>query len=114
MDLKLEVKKETEYTLISIDGEIDLYNARQLKEKVTQAAEHSESPNMIMDLKGVDYIDSTGLGILIGIKRRAAEKGGKLVLVLRSDRINKLFEITGLKNIFNICNSVEEAGSKLQ
>jgi len=109
MDLKLEVAKEKNYTLITVHGEIDLYNAKELKERVSVAEVSASSPNLILDIKDVDYIDSTGLGILIGIKRRATERNGKLALVLHSDRINKLFEITGLNKIFTITKSVEEA-----
>ncbi len=113
MDLKLEIKKTQECTHITVYGEVDLYNANELKEKVHLATERTESPNLIIDLKDVDYIDSTGLGILIGIKRRTTENKGKLILVLYSNRINKLFEITGLNKIFTIARSPEEAAGLL-
>ena len=114
MDLKLEIKKEKDHTLIIVYGEIDLYNAHQLKEKVGKAADSAQAPDLILDLKDVDYIDSTGLGILIGIKRRTTEKNGSMVLVLRSERITKLFEITGLSNIFTISRTMEEALGQLK
>jgi anti-sigma B factor antagonist len=109
MDLKLEIKKEKDYTHIIVHGEVDLYNANELKEKVNMSTDRAQSPNVIIDLKDVEYIDSTGLGILIGIKRRTTEKTGKMVLVLYSDRINKLFEITGLNKVFTIARNVEDA-----
>ena len=112
MDLKLDVKHKKEYTLITVHGEIDLYNGKQLKEKVGVIEDTSESSNLILDIKDVEYIDSTGLGILIGIKRRTTEMGGRLTLVLHSDRIIKLFEITGLSNIFTITRSLENAISE--
>lgn len=114
MDLKLEYKREKDYTFVTVHGEIDLYNARQLKENVALAADRAGSPDLILDIMDVDYIDSTGLGILIGIKRRTTENNGKLVLVLRSERINKLFAITGLSNIFAIAKSPDEAVETLK
>ncbi|MFA6449981.1 MAG: STAS domain-containing protein [bacterium] len=114
MDLKLEIKKEKDYTHIIVHGEVDLYNANELKEKVHMSTDRAISPNLIIDLKDVDYIDSTGLGILIGIKRRTTEKGGVLILVLYSDRINKLFEITGLNKIFTIARGFDAATALLQ
>lgn len=113
MDLKLEIRKEERYWHIIVHGEIDLYNANELKEKVNSATDRAETGNLIIDLKDVDYIDSTGLGILIGIKRRCTEKNGNLVLVLYSDRINKLFEITGLNKIFSIARNPEDAKKML-
>jgi len=113
MDLRIEIKKDNEYTHIIVHGEIDLYNANELKEKVHLSTDRAASQNLIIDLKDVDYIDSTGLGIMIGIKRRTTENGGKLVLVLYSERINKLFEITGLNKIFMIARSFDAAAALL-
>ncbi len=115
MDLMIDVKKEKGYTLISVNGEIDLYNAKELKDRVGYVCDDSpDGGDLIIDFKDVDYIDSTGLGIMIGIKRRIAESNGGLVLVLHSDRINKLFDITGLKNIFTITRSVDDAVAALK
>jgi anti-sigma B factor antagonist len=114
MDLRLEIKKEPEYTHIIVHGEVDLYNANELKDKVHMATDRAPSPNLIVDLKDVEYIDSTGLGILIGIKRRTNENNGKLILVLYSDRISKLFEITGLNKIFTITRGIDDAFAALR
>ncbi|HOO55655.1 MAG TPA: STAS domain-containing protein [bacterium] len=114
MDVKMEVKREEDYILFSVTGEIDLYNAKQLKDKVNTTTENAKTQNLILNLLEVDYIDSTGLGILIGIKRRTSENNGKMVLVLVSERISKLFEITGLSNIFVIKSSIQEAVEELQ
>jgi anti-sigma B factor antagonist len=109
MDMKLEVTREKDYTLVTVHGEIDLYNSRDLKEKINVLETTEDSHNLILDIQDVDYIDSTGLGILIGIKRRTTERDGILILVLHSDRINKLFEITGLIKIFTIARSLDDA-----
>jgi anti-sigma B factor antagonist len=112
MDLDIDIRKLENCILITVNGEIDLYSVKQLKERITYEIEDHKPPKFVMDLNSVRYIDSTGLGILIGIKRRCAEKGGELLLVFDSERITNLFNITGLHNVFSIYKSVDEASGK--
>jgi len=114
MDLYFEAKQEKGHTYCRVKGEIDLFNAKALKDKVNFVMEDSESGNLVLDMQSLKYIDSTGLGILIGIKRRLTERKGQLILVIADERIKKLFTITGLVNVFSIAGSLEEAVSKLQ
>ena len=114
MDLSFDVQKKNNHIVLAITGEIDLYSVKQLKEQVSDTIEQEREAHIIMDLNNVKYIDSTGLGILIGIKRRCAEKAGELVLVFDSDRISNLFNITGLHNVFAIFKSMDEAAAKFQ
>jgi len=114
MDLSFDNQKKDNHIVLAITGEIDLYSVKQLKEHVSQVIEQEREARIIMDLNNVKYIDSTGLGILIGIKRRCAEKAGELVLVFESDRISNLFNITGLHNVFAIYKTVDEAAAKFK
>ena len=115
MDLKIAQKNKDSYVVLTVKGEIDLYNARQLKEKINDVMEDNvDTQDILVDIRDVAYIDSTGLGILIGIKRRVTEGKGKLVLVLSSERILKLFSITGLNNIFTIAGDMDAAIARLK
>lgn len=113
MDLEFNVTTEENCSRVAVTGEIDLYSVKLLKEKITILLDGRKVTNLLLDLTGVNYIDSTGLGILIGIKRRCTEKGGRMILVSGSDRITNLFSITGLNKIFTICKTVEEAVADL-
>lgn len=112
MDLDIDVRNLENCILITVNGEIDLYSVKQLKERITYEIDDHKPPKFVMDLNSVRYIDSTGLGILIGIKRRCSEKGGELLLVFDSERITNLFNITGLHNVFTILATVDEAAGK--
>ena len=114
MDLDIDVRKQDNFTVIAVKGEIDLYSVKQLKEKVAFEIDDGRQARIVMDLNDVKYIDSTGLGILIGIKRRCSEKNGELLLVFESERITNLFNITGLQNVFSIFKTVDEAGKSFQ
>lgn len=113
MDLQFEARQEKEYTYCRVKGEIDLFNAKALKDRVNSAMEDSLSGNLVLDMQDLKYIDSTGLGILIGIKRRLTENNGRLILIIIDERIKKLFTITGLVNVFDIAGNVEESVNKL-
>lgn len=114
MDLVFETQVKEKVLICRVRGEIDLYNARNLKDRVNEFLDdHDDNRNLVLDIMNVKYIDSTGLGILIGIKRRITENGGNLALVLNEERIIQLFSITGLSNIFSIVSSVEEAEKTL-
>ena len=98
--------------LIEIEGEVDVYTAPQLKQQMIALLEAGNIV-MIVDLSKVDYLDSTALGVLIGGLKRVRERDGNLPLICPSQRIRRVFEITGLDKIFDIYNSESEAKTEL-
>ena len=66
---------------------------------------------MVLDLEAVDFLDSTGLGVLIGVLRRINTVGGALRLVCSTPRILDLFTLTGLDRVFDLRASVDDATS---
>jgi len=66
----------------------------------------------VVDLLGVTFLDSTALGVLVGALKRCREAGGDLRLVIAEPRILKVFEITGLTEVFTITPTIDEARSK--
>ncbi len=96
---------------IAVRGELDVATAPTLREYLYAAADRSSGP-VIVDLLGVTFIDSTALGVLIDAKDRCDAHGIELRLVLEDTRIIKVFEITGLKELFSISASVVEAAAR--
>ena len=94
LDISTEFAEGT--CVIGLDGEVDVYTAPRLKESLVEQIE-SGCVNVIVDLEGVGFIDSSGLGVLVGALRRAKEKGGAVRLVCTRDNILKIFRITGLE-----------------
>src|SRR5690606_24998258 len=87
-------------------GEIDAYTAPKVKESLHPYAEKS-GINIIVDLKDVSYMDSTGLGVFVGLFKTLRANDGNLMLTGLSDRLQRLFEITGLADVMNINSEVE-------
>jgi anti-sigma B factor antagonist len=94
--------------VLDLDGEVDVYTAPQLRAAIMEEVDRG-TRHLLVNLKRVGYMDSTGLGILIGGVKRLRESGGALLLIGPTPRIARIFEITGLNTIFNVYASEEEA-----
>jgi anti-sigma B factor antagonist len=107
-NLIVETRDAGDWTIVEAKGEVDLYTAPRLKEQLVQLVGGGR-PRIAVDLQGVEFLDSTGLGVLIGGLKRAREAGGDLVLAGPRDPVRKVLSITGLDRVFSIHDSVDEA-----
>ena len=94
--------------VVAVRGEIDLFTAPELKQKLTDAIEGGKS-RIVVDLTDTSFLDSTALGVLIGAVKRLRSRDGALVIVNVDQNIAKTFEITGLDQIFTIRSSRDDA-----
>ena len=109
MELTLNVYPEASgYTVIAVGGEIDVYTAPRLREKLIGLVE-SGSYHLIVDMEGVEFLDSTGLGVLVGGLKRVRAHDGWIDLVCTQSRILRIFRITGLNKVFSIFDSIAAA-----
>lgn len=108
MDLSLETRQENDHTVLEVGGEIDVYTAPKLRERITELVDQGNL-DIIIDLEKVEFMDSTGLGVLVGGLKKIRTKGGSLSLVCTQERLLKIFRITGLGKVFAIHASQAEA-----
>ena len=108
MDLGLDVSEHATSTVLAVRGEVDVYTAPRLREKLVQLVSQGKY-RLVVDLEGVDFLDSTGLGVLVGGLKRVRTHDGDMALVCTQQRILKVFEITGLTRVFDIHDSLEAA-----
>lgn len=109
MNLSMTSRNPSETTcILEIEGEVDVYTSPQLKQDLVTLAEQG-TKHVVIDLSKVEYLDSTGLGVLIGGLKRLREAGGNMALVGPGMRIQRIFEITGLNKIFDIYATEAEA-----
>lgn len=94
--------------VISVSGEIDLYAAPELKERVARAIEEGRH-RLVVDLSEATFIDSTGVGVLVGAQKRLEELSGSLDLVCTNKNIIRVLEIVGLEEAFGTHESLEDA-----
>lgn len=109
MDIKISTKQlKDNRQVVEIQGEIDVYTSPKVKEAITALIEQGNY-FLVINLEDVRYIDSTGLGVLIGALKRVREHEGNITLVCNNPQIKKIFNITGLVKIFGISKTEEEA-----
>ncbi len=108
MQVSLASKTVAGQTVLSVKGEVDMYSAPTLRDRLTDLVDSGQR-TVIVDLSEVGFLDSTGLGTLVAARKHATELGGALPLVCSQDRVLKLFRITGLDAVFAIHPSVDEA-----
>ena len=94
--------------VIALSGEVDLYTAPEFKQQLLEAVADG-ARHVIVDLSETTFIDSTTLGVLVGGVRRLREKNGDLSLVCSDRNVTKIFEITGLNQVFSIAPNRDEA-----
>lgn len=108
MELTITTREVDGFDVIEIGGEIDVYTAPRLRESIVAAVEAGHH-RLIIDVQAVQFLDSTGLGVLVGALKRVRGEGGSLDIVCTQERILKIFEITGLDKVFGLHTSVEAA-----
>lgn len=107
-NLGLAVDRVGDVAVLDVDGEVDVASAPALREALIQLVSE-EQYEIIVDLQDVGFLDSTGLGVLVGGLKRVRVHGGRFSLVCNQDRILKIFRITGLTKVFEIYDSVDAA-----
>jgi anti-sigma B factor antagonist len=107
MNLGMTVSSIGAQTVLEVRGEVDVHSATQLRDRLLPlvAAGHP----VVVDLTGLSFLDSTGLGVLVAARNQAQEAGAELRLVCTSDRMLKLFRITGLDAVFEIYATLPQA-----
>jgi anti-sigma B factor antagonist len=94
--------------VLQLAGEVDLYTAPALRQRIQDLAAKG-TVHVIADMSRVDFLDSTGLGVLIGGLRVLREHDGSLTLVISTRRVLRVFELTGLTKVFPPQPSVQAA-----
>jgi anti-sigma B factor antagonist len=107
-DLGLEDAERDGTTVLTVRGEVDIYTAPRLRERMIELVSQGRH-QIVVDLEQVEFLDSTGLGVLVGGLKRVRSHDGDLSLVCTQSRILKVFEITGLDKVFTIHGSVDGA-----
>ncbi len=108
--LEIQVEESADHTVCRPVGELDAYTVGQFRESL---AELSSAPRLLIDLSAVPFMDSAGLGALIGGIRRAREAGGDVAVACSRPTLTRLLHTTGFDRIVPVTETVEEAALAL-
>ena len=99
-ELRIGVESGETATLVVLHGDLDIATAPELRDCLAKVI--GDGARIVVDLEAVGFLDSAGLGILVGALKRARTAGGELELVCTSRDVLKPLEITGLDRVFTI------------
>lgn len=109
--LQIEIDHEPDFVVCRPSGELDAFTVSKFRQAL---AEIAEEPRVLIDLSGVPFVDSAGLGALIGGIRRAREKGGDVAVACNRPTLTRLLHTTGFDRIVTVAPTIEEAAQSLQ
>jgi anti-anti-sigma factor len=98
--MNINIEKENGVTLMKIEGRLDTTTAPELEKAINNEGDALKS--LVLDFKGVDYISSAGLRVLVATQKLAERRGGSMILRHPSDEVYDIFDMTGLADVFTI------------
>lgn len=106
--MKIQTRQNQEVQIVEVNGEIDFHSSRELREKFQEILDKKCS-KLVVNLKKVNYVDSSGLATFVEALQRINRAGGKLVLAGLTPAVRGVFEIAKLDSIFTLQDSEETA-----
>ena len=111
---QLELDEEDGVTIASVEGEIDLSNAAELEMAISHAVAN-EAVGLVVDLAGVDYLDSSGVTLLFNLARRVSRRQQEFVVVVPGEaHVREILTLSGATEALELHDTLPEALSQLQ
>jgi anti-sigma B factor antagonist len=110
--LSLHTYKEPDSVRVAVSGELDLSSALTFEEELRRIEDQSEPRLLVLDLRSLKFMDSTGLRLILSAHARAINHGRKLVIVQGSDAVRRIFRLTGVLERLNCVDDLALAGGR--
>ncbi len=110
-DLKITAREQGGATVLSCAGDLDIFTCPAFRNAAREAAERG---SVVIDLTPCTWLDSTGLGVMVGVLKLARQNGYSVVIACSADPLVRLFRITGLVKVFSVEPTVDEAVAALE
>jgi len=104
-----EFEEKENFYLARLSGDFDVLNSGRIKNQILEKVSDTFSKDLLIDLTNVSYIDSSGLGVLIGLHKQCKLNGRKLKIFGLDKNLQELFSLTSLDKILNIYDTFEKA-----
>jgi anti-sigma B factor antagonist len=106
-EFTVEGRDEGSACVLAVSGELDLRTSPELEERLERAWS-SDAELVILDLRQIEFMDSTGLRVLLGAHQRAQESGRRFALVRGADQVERVLTLTGVRDLLTVVDAPEE------
>ncbi|MTI49185.1 anti-sigma F factor antagonist [Sporosalibacterium faouarense] len=107
MQLHFNVKDEN--LIVRFTGELDHHTAQEIRNKIDNKYKNDMLKNIILDLKGINFMDSSGIGLIMGRYKTTRANDGSLVLINVNSRMEKILTMSGILKIVKVYRNEDEA-----
>lgn len=107
--MQVYFEKKDKKLIISLIGELDHHSAEEVRVKIDDEVDKENIREIILDFEGVTFMDSSGIGVVVGRYKKISSKGGSFCVTGVKNGVYKVFEISGLFKIIKSYNSIREA-----
>ncbi|SHJ97461.1 anti-sigma F factor antagonist [Tepidibacter formicigenes] len=111
--MNINYKIEHRNLIVELYGELDHHIASEVREEIDMAIDQNSIKNVIFDFKNMNFMDSSGVGVVIGRYKKVSKTGGKVIAVNLNKHVKRIFELSGMNKIIEVYNNREEALSSL-
>jgi len=105
----VQFQKRNQTLIITPEGELDHHNSVNIREQINDKFTSSQAKNIIFNMQKLRFMDSSGLGILIGRYKAVSSIGGKISIVKPTPTVQQLISLAGIHKIIPVYNSLDEA-----
>ena len=110
----MQITQKSKTLYIQLEGEIDHHSAQTFRERIDMAFEPTDCRQIVFDFSGVTFMDSSGIGMIIGRYKNAKKRGGTIAIAGMNPEIGRIFQISGLAKIIDSYASVEDVEKTMQ
>lgn len=107
MELEIAVRHLPKATVVAVGGEVDVFTAPQLDSLLAGQIQEGHT-TLVLDFTHVEFLDSTGLGVVVKAIKKCQDDSGSISVVVATERIRRIFEITGLDRSIRLAATVAE------
>ncbi len=111
--MRLNFETINQNLIVRLDGELDHHTAEEIRQKVDKEIDKNNSKNIIFDLSNMNFMDSSGIGVVIGRYKKVSKLGGQAAVVNVNSRIDRIFKMSGLFNIVKKFDNENQAIERL-
>lgn len=111
--MDLEFKNKDDKLIIYMAGELDHHSAEEVRNKIDDRLDRGNITKLIMDFSGVSFMDSSGIGVVIGRYKKLSTKGGNICVTRAKGSVKRVFELSGMFKIIKLYDSIEEAAGNI-